>query len=71
MKLTIYGTPSSKYEFLKHSIRKTAERAGIDLEVEEVMNVQEFIKNGIKSVPAIKMEKSVIIDAGGSPDFKR
>lgn len=70
MKLTIYGTPSSKYEFLKHSIRKTAERAGIHLEVEEVMNVQEFIKNDIKSVPAIKMEKSVIIDAGGSPDFE-
>lgn len=70
MKLTIYGTQSSKYEYLKHSIRKTAESAGIEIDIDEVMNVQDFIKNDIKSVPAIRMQESSIIDADSSPSFE-
>jgi nucleotide-binding universal stress UspA family protein len=70
MKLTIYGTQSSKYEYLKHSIRKTAESAGIEIDINEVMNVQDFIKNDIKSVPAIQMQQSSIIDADSSPSFE-
>jgi len=57
--ITIYGKPSSTYTYMKMVIDKTANLAGLDLEVNEVTDTKEFIKNNIMSIPAFRINGTI------------
>lgn len=60
MDVTIYGKPSSTYEYMKMLIRDNAERAGIHLSLKEVQDTQKFVDNKIDKIPAIMIGDNLL-----------
>ena len=58
--VTIYGKPSSTYEYIKSTLQSNLKKAGIDLAFNEIKNTQDFIDKDIKSIPAIKIENEMM-----------
>jgi nucleotide-binding universal stress UspA family protein len=55
VKIKLYGQPSSTYEYAKMKVLEAVDKAGISMELKEINDVNEFIKDGIKSVPTFKV----------------
>lgn len=63
--MTIYGTPSSTYEYMKTIVKRQARKAGIQLQLHEVNDTGIFIKENILSIPAFKINDALITRNGG------
>ena len=57
---TLYGKHSSLYEYAKMMIFKQAEKAGLQLKINEVSDTDQFIESGIMSIPAAKVNGQMI-----------
>ncbi len=53
--LTIYGKPSSTYQFMKNRILEITERAEITLNLQEISDTNIFFRDEISSIPAFKI----------------
>jgi len=63
--LTIYGTPSSTYEYMKTLVQRQAMKAGIDVRLNEINNTSRFIKDNVLSIPAFKIGNELKTRNGG------
>ncbi len=57
--MTLYGTPTNAYEYVKSMILNEALRAGIRLHIEEVNDTDCFIRDEITSIPAFKIGEEI------------
>lgn len=57
--LTLYGKPSSMYQYLKMHVEEFTTKAGIDISINEVNETNDFIKESIGSIPAVKLDGEV------------
>lgn len=57
---TLYGKHSSLFEYAKMMIVKQAEKAGLQLKINEVTDTDEFLEKGILSIPAVQVNGEVI-----------
>jgi len=57
--LKLYGKPSSTFAYMQMVVGKTAEKAGLDIEVEEITETQAFIDNQIMSIPAYQLNGKI------------
>ena len=57
--LTIYGKPSSTYEYAKLAVFNKAKEAKVNLSVSEVSDTKQFITDSIESIPAFRIENEV------------
>jgi len=60
MNITLYGKPSSSYEYMKMMIRDNAKNAGIDITIDEVQDVQKIVDDLIEKIPAVKIEDELV-----------
>jgi len=60
VRITLYGTRSSTYEYVKMMVKENAQRIGIDIQLSEVSDTNAFILNNIQRIPALKIEDSII-----------
>ena len=59
IKLKLYGQPTSTFEYVKMMIKDQAEKAGIELVIDEIKDVKRLIEDGIESIPAIKVNNHI------------
>lgn len=59
IKLKLYGQPTSTYEYVKMMIKKQAQLAGLELEIDEIKDVKSLIADGIYSIPTIKVNNHI------------
>lgn len=59
-KITIYGKPSSTYEYMKMMIKDTASNAGISISINEIQNTQKFVDEHIDQIPAVKINDTLV-----------
>ncbi len=59
--ITIYGKPTSTYASIKHNISLTAERAGLEIALREVNDTENFIKDHVMSIPALRIGEDLIL----------
>lgn len=67
----LFGQPTSTYEFTKNALLKEVARAGVKMRLTEINDVNEFIKEGIKSVPTIRINDHVEINYSGEKEITR
>jgi nucleotide-binding universal stress UspA family protein len=60
VKITLFGTESSTYEFVKMKVKENAQKTGIDLDLTEVYDPSEFINNNLQCIPAMKIEDDIL-----------
>ena len=53
--IKLYGQPTSVYEYLKSILQEEAKKAGIQIELEEIQDVQQIIDNSIESIPTVQI----------------
>lgn len=58
--LTIYGTTSSTYGYMKTMIYKIANDAGISIKLHEINDVSAFVNQQIMSIPAYQLNGTII-----------
>ena len=63
--LKLYGQPTSTVEYFKMMVRKNAERANINLNIEEVTDVSTFIKENINTIPTVKLNEHIQMSFDG------
>lgn len=68
--LTLYGQPTSTYQYAKMQVVSAIEKAGIRLKMEEVNDVNAFIKEGIKSVPTFKVNENLKLNFDKKMDIE-
>lgn len=69
IKLKLYGQPTSTYEYAKMRVLEEVEKAGVKYELLEVNDVNEFINEGIKSVPTFKVNGNLEINYRKNTDL--
>ena len=57
--LKLYGKPSSVYEYVKMMMIKQAEKAELELDIEEINDLDTLIKEEIVSIPTIKVNNHI------------
>lgn len=57
--LRLYGQPTSTFEYVKMKIREQAEKAGLELEIDEIKDIKVLIEEGIESIPTIKVNDHI------------
>ena len=67
--LRLYGQPTSTYEYVKMKIKESAENAGIDLNITEIKDIQALIKEGIESIPTIKVNEHIDLSYDGKEEL--
>ncbi len=60
--LRLYGQPTSTFEYVKMKIKDQAQKAGIELVIDEIKDIKEMIKEGIVSIPTIKVNDHININ---------
>ncbi len=55
IKLKLFGQPTSTFEYVKMRIAEDTNRAGIEISIQEITDIESFIREGIISVPTIKV----------------
>ncbi len=60
MNITVFGTGTSGHQFVVQSLRNMLGRAGVKFLLKEVTDVKAFLKEGITSVPAVKINEEPI-----------
>ena len=58
--ITLFGKNSSVYEHLKSGLLKNADKSGLQINLTEVSDTDEFIRNNLKQIPAIQIEEQII-----------
>jgi len=58
--VTIYGKQSSNYEYLKMMLKENANKAGINFNLTEINNYEQFIRENIEQIPTVKIDDAVI-----------
>jgi nucleotide-binding universal stress UspA family protein len=69
--LKLYGQPTSSLEYIKMMMKRQAQRAGIQLQIEEINDVESFIKDGIESIPTIKINNHIHLTYDQKMDINR
>ena len=59
--ITIYGKPTSSYSYIKQNISMAAEKAGLEIALKEVNETENFIKDHIMSIPALKIGEELVL----------
>jgi len=59
MEVKLFGKPSYSYEYLKSTIEDVIKMANLDIELNEVQETSEFIKEELNQIPAIKFNGEV------------
>ena len=49
----LYGHPTSTYEYIKMKLKRIAHDEGIDYSLEEINKFEDFVKDGVESIPSI------------------
>lgn len=57
--ITLYGKPSSVYQYLKLHVQSFTEKAGIDISLKEIHDTNAFIQESILSIPAVKLGEQI------------
>ena len=57
--LTLYGKPTSTFEYLKMSLLSEAKAKGIHLHIAEVSDTDAFVTEQLMSIPSIKIDNDV------------
>ncbi len=60
MNIKIYGTGTSGHQMVYVTLQRYLEKAEIQFQIEEINNVDEFLRLKIESIPAILVDNSVI-----------
>ena len=71
IKLRLYGQPTSTYEYAKMRVLQEVQKAGVDYELTEINDVNDFIDEGIKSVPTFKVNGSLEINYTKNSDLDK
>lgn len=69
IKLKLYGQPTSTYEYAKMRVLEEVKKAGVQYELVEINDVNDFINEGIKSVPTFKVNGSLEINYTKNSDL--
>ncbi len=59
--IRVFGTGTSSYQFLVHKIKEVLSAAGVGFEIHEINDVKNFIKDHVKSVPAVQVDNGEIL----------
>ena len=59
IRVKLYGQPTSTYEYVKMMMVRRAEKAGIDLQVEEINDLERIIEEELESIPTIKVNDHI------------
>lgn len=57
--LVLYGKPSSMYQHLKMQVEEFTTKVGIDISIKEVHDTNDFIKDSVYRIPAVKLDGEV------------
>lgn len=57
--LVLYGKPSSMYQYLKTQVEEFTNKVGIDISIKEVHDTNDFIKDSIYRIPAVKLDGEI------------
>lgn len=60
--VTLYGKPSSNYEYLKMRVLDVAKDAGLDIKLKEISDIGVFIKRSIYQIPAVEINDELILN---------
>jgi len=60
--VTLYGKPSSNYEYLKMRVLDVAKGAGLDIKLKEISDIGEFVKRSIYQIPAVEINDELILN---------
>ena len=55
LNVTMYGRPSSTYEYAKYAILNKAKEANIELNLSEISDERLFISDRVESIPAVRI----------------
>lgn len=58
--IKVLGIGSSKYRILMNNLRKAVQELGIDVEIEKIDNVEDFIRFNIVEIPALMIDDQLI-----------
>ncbi|MDO8634367.1 MAG: thioredoxin family protein [archaeon] len=61
MKIEVLGTGCSKCLYLEKEAREAVARAGITATVEHVFDLQEIIRRGVFSTPALAIDGEIVL----------
>ena len=64
--LKLYGHTTSTYEYIKMKLERNAREAGIDFILQEVNDLETFVKDGISSIPSVKINNQINLSLKGS-----
>lgn len=60
MKVKVLGKGCSKCELTEKLLRETAERLGVDIELEKITDMQAIAAMGVMSTPAVAVDGKVV-----------
>jgi len=69
IRLKLYGQPTSTFEYVKMMIKKQAEAAGLELDIDEIKDVKRLIADGIQSIPAIRVNSHIRMSYNASEEI--
>ncbi len=61
VKVNLFGTKSSRYEYVKYMINEVCEKVGVDISIDETDELDEIIKVGLKAIPALRINNHIQI----------
>ena len=68
--LKILGVGTAEHQFLHQSLDEWLEENAVDHEIEDILDVQQFIEHGVRSIPAIVINGKVKFQKNDYPDLK-
>ncbi|MBK9150091.1 MAG: universal stress protein [Saprospiraceae bacterium] len=69
--IKIYGTGTAGFEMVKTKIREYLVAAQVDFELQEETNVNNFIKESVQSVPAVRINGEDLIEIDSNGGFNQ
>lgn len=69
IEVALYGKPSSRYEYLKYILQKRMREVNLELSIREINDVDEFIKDNVHSIPAIRYNNNWLLECGQEEDI--
>ena len=69
IEVALYGKPSSRYEYLKLLLRQKVDEANLEISIKEINDVQSFIRDKVRSIPAIRIKNNRLLQCGQNDDI--
>ncbi|MDX1684868.1 MAG: universal stress protein [Saprospiraceae bacterium] len=69
IEVALYGKRSSRYEYLKYILQQRSQEAHLDLSIKEINEVDDFIKENVHSIPAIRFSNNLLLECGQDEDI--